>query len=171
MKRTGMHALAFAFAALVGACAQSHEAASPASPGTSADVGDDAAVLRALGGVEWDPDAPAPALRAPSAEPALIRLARGRPGDARVVRVRATMALRHHPTDAVRVFLFEVAAGKGDPEVVAASLDTLARAFGRSHGAEVRALAASRVDDPDPGVRMAAREAIARVRVARWISE
>jgi hypothetical protein len=177
MREANMKRLAsslLAIGALLAGCTESHVLSAPASEPEAAEpdrAAEDVRVLAALGGVEWDADAPAPALREAEAEPALIRLSRGRPADPRVVRARATMALRHHPTTAVKRYLVELAGGAGDPEVVSAALDTLARAFGRSDGAEVRALAERRIDDSDRGVRMAAREALARVRVARWISE
>ncbi len=159
----------FALAASAPACVARDGA--PVDDATASGAPDPAErrVADALGGVEFDADAPSPALREARAEGILLRLAAGRPRDARVVRARATLALRHHPTAAVRRHLVRTVETGTDPEVVAASLDTLARAFGRTHGAEVRALAEARADDPDFAIRRSAREAVARVRLARWI--
>jgi hypothetical protein len=126
------------------------------------------AVKAALSGVEWDPELKAPVLREPDADQVLMRLAAGRPGDAQVIRVRATMALRHHPTRETWRFLVTAIESEPSPDLVAASLETLGAAFDQTRPRDVLEVARARAGDPDPGIRRAAREAAARARLARW---
>jgi hypothetical protein len=170
MRITSLH---LALLAALAGCAPSASAEPGGASGSSARaVAEPAeeAVKSALAGVEWDPDQTASVLREPDADEVLMRLAAGRPGDPQVVRVRAIMALRHHPTEETWRFLVAAIESDPSPDVVAAGLETLGAAFDSTRAHEVLAVAKARVDDADPGVRRAAREAAARARLARWTS-
>lgn len=129
------------------------------------------AVQEALGGTEWDADAPAPLLLLPEAEAALLRLRAPQAGFPKVIAVRATLALRHHPTPRVYDALLATVTARTHPRLVAASLDTLARAFALSDGPALRATMTPLLSDNDPEVRAAARVGLARIRASRWIND
>jgi len=148
-------------------------ACAPAPSGSEADPGpppaalSEAAVARALGGVAWDPERPPPLVLAPEAEPALLALHTPGPGRPKVIALRATLALRHHPTEATRARLLATVAARAHPRVVAASLDTLSRAFALEEPGALRALLEPLTQDNDAEIRAEASEALARVRTAR----
>lgn len=125
---------------------------------------EEAHVRAVLGVRHFDADAEAVRSLGEGAGPILIRLAEGA-AESNATRIRATVAMRHQSSDAVKASLVKLATTAEIPAIRRSSLDSLARAFGRRDPELVLETASSLASHPDESVRRAASAAEVRARV------
>jgi hypothetical protein len=154
-----MRYLCLALTLLVAACQSSVTVTDPRLAAASPEE----ARVRAVR--HFEADAEAVRSLGEGAGPILIRLAEGE-GEASATRIRATVAMRHQSSDAVKASLVELATTADIAAVRRSSLDSLARAFGSRDPGLVIATATSLASHPDESVRRAASAAEVRARVS-----